>query len=267
LAIFDPHHAVWKEGGMSFSIKSPSPHADHLSGFQSLQSRFDADNVFQGTAVRLPLRTVNGAKRSLIKNKHVTSAEIQRLFEDFVTEEIGIALLFLNHIQTIEIHDVDVGGSQRVLAKVERIKSAEVPVRYEDVSCATYTCTISVTLEGQEPNSQSSWRIFRTTFPGTTLASLLEDRLKQDVSLTLQKHKLQPALGIAMPLSSQEILRKSGRLFTYLPLPLKTGFPCHIHGLFALTPDRQHLRNGEETGLVEGSDDWYEFDLQYLEGY
>ncbi|KAA1478276.1 hypothetical protein DENSPDRAFT_741097, partial [Dentipellis sp. KUC8613] len=45
-----------------------------------------------------------------------------------------------------------------------------------------------------------------------------------------------------------------GLLFTYLPLPLKTGLPAHIHALFALTPDRQHLRNAEEIGLAEGFD-------------
>ncbi|KAK0502390.1 hypothetical protein EDD18DRAFT_1048553, partial [Armillaria luteobubalina] len=47
----------------------------------------------------------------------------------------------------------------------------------------------------------------------------------------------------------------SGRLFTYLPLPIRTGFPCHVHGLFALTQSRQNLTNKTEIGIVRGSDD------------
>ena len=39
-----------------------------------------------------------------------------------------------------------------------------------------------------------------------------------------------------------------GRLFTFLPLPLKTGFPAHVHALFALTQSRQNLHNSGETG-------------------
>ncbi|KAF8804890.1 hypothetical protein BYT27DRAFT_7013500, partial [Phlegmacium glaucopus] len=36
--------------------------------------------------------------------------------------------------------------------------------------------------------------------------------------------------------------------------PLETGFPVHVHALFALTQSRQHLRNSGETGIVLQAD-------------
>ncbi|KAI0311764.1 hypothetical protein OF83DRAFT_1068263, partial [Amylostereum chailletii] len=52
-----------------------------------------------------------------------------------------------------------------------------------------------------------------------------------------------PQVGLAAPLDGPS---DSGRLFTFLPLPISTGYPCSINGTFALTVDRQHLLNPEE---------------------
>ncbi|KAJ3723890.1 hypothetical protein C8R42DRAFT_577934, partial [Lentinula raphanica] len=70
--------------------------------------------------------------------------------------------------------------------------------------------------------------------------------LQYNVGDHLQKDKLLPHVALAFPLSKQNF---QGHLFTLLPLPISTGFPIHIHGVFALTPDRQSLRNPEEMGI------------------
>ncbi|KIL57837.1 hypothetical protein M378DRAFT_56520, partial [Amanita muscaria Koide BX008] len=46
----------------------------------------------------------------------------------------------------------------------------------------------------------------------------------------------------------------SGRLFAFLPLPSKTGFPVHIHALFSMNSSRQRLRKPNERGIEHGSD-------------
>ena len=51
----------------------------------------------------------------------------------------------------------------------------------------------------------------------------------------------------------------SGKLFTYLPLPSDTYYPCSIHTPFALMVDRQTLRNEKEEGLIKGAVDQYVF--------
>jgi hypothetical protein len=139
------------------------------------------------------------------------------------------------------------------LARAKVIKS--IP----DVSATNATsyqleCSVEVTSIDTSSSTSRSWRIFEATYPDSEAADLVSNRLGYDVGPVLRQEKLLPKVGIAMPLLHQPTAAHSGRLYTYLPLPLSTGFPCHVHGLFALTPDRQHLRNGEETGVVEGVD-------------
>ena len=66
-----------------------------------------------------------------------------------------------------------------------------------------------------------------------------------------------PDVSLAIPLSIATQAETGGRLFTFLPLPLKTGFPTHIHAPFALTQSRQYLRNSGEAGIVSQADDQY----------
>jgi sacsin len=124
-----------------------------------------------------------------------------------------------------------------------------------DMNNATYRCNVEITTENSDPTSQS-WRVLHKSYPDSAATTSLSKQLGYDVGKKLQKHKLVPDIAIAMPIVPlTSSTAHFGRLYTFLPLPLSTGFPCHIHGLFALTKDRQHLRNGEEKGIVEGSDD------------
>jgi sacsin len=102
---------------------------------------------------------------------------------------------------------------------------------------------------------EKMWRITHSYFPQADSTSLLSLRLGEDPRPILSKHKLLSEMAIAIPLSILHKEENAGRLFTYLPLPLKTGFPGHVHGLFALTQSRQNLNNGGEIGIVRGSED------------
>jgi sacsin len=203
---------------------------------------------FSKTIIRLPLRTTAGAARSLIKKNSVEPSKIRQLFDDFIKEEIDIVLLFLTHISSIEMYEVDDQGITR-LASVELVKSASDS---QDANTTTYRSNVKVTTDILGCVSQS-WRVLCASYPDSEAATILSERLGYDVDPALKRQKLVPNIAIAMPLPLPSST-PSGRLYTYLPLPLSTGFRCHIHGLFALTPDRQHLRNGEETGVVKGDD-------------
>ena len=250
LAIFDPHHAFASSGGATFDfVEQPDIHADQLSGFDFFIPMASRIRPFSKTIIRLPLRTTAGAAKSLIKKDSVDPSKIRQLFDDFIKEEIGIVLLFLTHIFSIEIYEVDDQGIITCLASVELVKSAPDS---QDASFTTYRSNVKVTT-GIVGCVSQSWRVLCASYPDSEAVTILSDRLGYDVGPTLQRHKLKPYIAIAMPLPLQSST-SGGRLYTYLPLPLSTGFPCHIHGLFALTPDRQHLRNGEETGVVKGDD-------------
>lgn len=45
-----------------------------------------------------------------------------------------------------------------------------------------------------------------------------------------------------------------GRLFSTLPLPIRTKHPAHIHGMFSITPDRNSIHSGGDWTISEDSE-------------
>ncbi|KZP24219.1 hypothetical protein FIBSPDRAFT_1042283 [Athelia psychrophila] len=251
VAIFDPHHMFTETGGALFDFaKDSSKYADQLAGFDFFLEGNHAE-PFPKTVVRLPLRTRAGALSSRIKNEVVEPSKIHKIFESFIEEELAIALLFLTSVTSIKIYEVDDSGS-RCLAEAELVKGQ--PELRETGAEITTSYISGVNVSKENDADSKSWRIFGASYPRDEAAELLSERLGYDVAPALEKQKLRPNVAFAVPLDLESLKQNKGRLYTFLPLPLSTGFPCHVQALFALTPDRQHLRNSEETGLVEGVD-------------
>jgi len=158
---------------------------------------------------------------------------------------------------SIEVLEIDVDGkrSDLALSTIVKIPKVTRPLAMDQTENTTSTYVVETRIDSG-PSVTEKWRIQHTEFPQSDTKSRLCQRAGCDPSDVLSTHKLRAAIGLAIPLS---ILTPqgghSGRLYTYLPLPLPTGFPVHIHSLFALTQSRQNLRNREEKGLVRGSAD------------
>ncbi|KAJ7475161.1 hypothetical protein B0H11DRAFT_2034382 [Mycena galericulata] len=253
LAILDPHHSFAKSGGTKFDFSPKAlEYGDQLDAFEFFFPPNARNQDFPGSVIRLPLR-MPGAQSS-ISSKAVDATEIRQLFEDFVREEIGISLLFLKNITSVEVHEVDAHGDRRCLAKSSIQKSEGASWTTDKDRHTTLKCSVTV----ETPllgHVEKTWRIVHSFFPEGISTSLLAMRLGQDPRPILAKHKLLSEMAIAIPMSILTKEENSGRLFTYLPLPLKTGFPGHVHALFALTQSRQNLNNGGEIGIVRGSED------------
>ncbi|KAJ7034674.1 hypothetical protein C8F04DRAFT_1100594 [Mycena alexandri] len=252
LAILDPHH-YFASGGTKFEFAPKAvEYSDHLDAFEFFLPANARQQDFPGSVIRLPLRRP-GAQSS-ISSKAVDVSEIRQLFEDFIREEIGISLLFLKNITTVEIHEVEAQGDRRCLAKSTIRRDAIASSTSNNDRHTTFKCTATVEtpLLGRV---EKTWRIVHSYFPEAYSTSLLSLRLGQDPRGILEKHKLLSEMALAIPMSILTQEEKSGRLFTYLPLPLKTGFPANCHALFALTASRQNLNNGGEIGIVRGSED------------
>ncbi|KAJ7262754.1 hypothetical protein B0H12DRAFT_1104316 [Mycena haematopus] len=253
LGILDPHHHFTESGGIKLDfIPKAAEYSDQLDAFGFFLTPNVRHQDFPGSVIRLPLRKP-GAQSS-ISSKAVHATEIRQLFEDFVREEIGISLLFLKNITSIEVHEVDAQGGRRRLAKSSIQKDELVSWSADGDRHTSFKCRVAVEtpLLGRV---ERAWRIVHSYFPQAQSTSLLSLRLGEDPRPVLSKHKLLSEMAIAIPMSILAQDESSGRLFTYLPLPLKTGFPCHVHGLFALTQSRQNLNNGGEIGIVRGSED------------
>ncbi|KDR71813.1 hypothetical protein GALMADRAFT_253570 [Galerina marginata CBS 339.88] len=247
LAMFDPLRAFTDSTGIKKDLSLiSSQYPDQLTPFQ-----WFSDNIrtsFEGTVVRCPLRTAG----SRISSKVVAADDISHLFREFINEELGISLLFLHNIQKLEIYDINEEGRSTCLATLFISRS-------NPISCGqgneTFIATVTTTINGVV--QEKTWRVLHCPFHKDSTVELLSNMFPNSLNPTaiLKEHKLLANIGIATALNPTFADRTSGRLFTYLPLPLPTGFCAHIHALFALTQSRQHLRNPREIGIVPGSSD------------
>ena len=256
LAVFDPHLCFTSSGGINVDFTtSEANHTDQLSGFNSVDEI--GRKSYDGTIIRLPLRDEHAAKISELDQSVIKPELIELLMADFVRDEIAEVLLFLTNVSAIELRKVtDAGTTVLATAKI-----SSHPAEHRRSNAATEkTVQRSVTvvdhMEGKKTNT-TDWVVSYFS-PTADIPKVISERLKYDVSERLKRKKLRPDVALAFPLRiGLDSATTSGRLFTYLPLPIPTHFPCHVHALFALTPDRQHLVNADETGLPEKSDYQY----------
>ena len=240
--ILDPHHEFKTyPGGISIDIIDEGPvYQDQLTPFIPITK--DPYNFYQGTIFRLPLRTKNQAIRSRIKNEATAPSEIKQLLEGFGQNELEEAILFLKNISTIEIRHISSSGQEYFIGRAtidKRNTSSE--------SSALFTRQVNCEVSADNLHTRT-WGFSTFLTDKSTAAKIMSNRLGYNIGDELNKEKLVANVELAIPLGGPSI---QGRLFTLLPLPIKTGFPLHFNAVFALTPDRQSLKNVEEAGLPE----------------
>ncbi len=257
LAVLDPHHNILPSGGKRADILRV---ADNFSGhiaalnIDLLHPGYTPATALDASIIRLPLRQEQ--TESEISKKVVTCDEVKQLLTDLINEEIDIAMLFLSHISVIEVMEVDDTGVQYIGTTEIKRQHANPPDGKPEI--VHEICSVFNHLgSGSSIHSHrsQSWEIIRMTSSVESAVSLLSDILGCDVAPHLEREKLKPSVALALPMPLLPSRESPGRLFTFLPLPLPTGFPLHIHSLFALTQARQNLWNGSERGLVKGTRD------------
>lgn len=186
---------------------------------------------------RFPLRTEAQAQTSRIKDTAISVAEILELLETFCTDEAEESILFLKHVTQIKVKHVKRDGSEVILGAVEVENEGQ---RGEG---AVYR-HIAVTRRDGSTTTRT-WCNYRLTTGREQASEIIKSRLGYDVLAKLQTEKLSAVVELAFPLSGPRV---NGRLYTLLPLPILTGFPVHLNAVFALTPDRQSLKNLLEVG-------------------
>ena len=215
----------------------------HLRGFKHFLPDEWNGQMFDGTVVRLPLRT----EESELANRKVDPEEIRTLFNDFVQHEIDVSMLFLQHLRSINLIVISPHGH------LEEIASCAVDVA--DLPHNGVTKKIVHTRgTGLTPRAQE-WLVQSLHFEQQEALEHLRLRVPGLQEKVIKKHKLRPDVGIAFPLGVQTSVH--GHLFTFLQLPLQTAFPVHVHAYFALLPSRAALRWQAEKGVVKGSEDQY----------
>jgi sacsin len=249
LAILDPQHCFREDGGVRLNIVDNAlKYKDHLAAFDAILPHSQWGQFYHGSIFRCPLRT----SPSALSNKSTSVDEIAELLRSFAREELGISLLFLRNISAIEIYEVTACGDRVDIAaaSVTRSETKDYRGQYE-----THKATIR--FSSARSTEDEEWRVIHAPSSEIQAVELLDKRLGLTSSYadrTILGDKLNPTIDLAIPLNSSTS-SQNGRLFTFLPLPLKTGFPVHINALFSLTQSRQNLRNADEVGIVKNSED------------
>jgi hypothetical protein len=258
LAMLDPQKLTFAEGGVKYDFVNDASHADQLSGFDSFISVKERSKPFRGTIIRLPLRSAPSSIRDTVVN----ATEIRELLVEFIKAEIDAALLFLSHITSIEVYETNDEGRRRLIKIKKRVADRldyEIPHANICATSIIKTHKCSVAVESSEAvASCTTWRVLFSSHAPDISHRILSDRLKfnqdsTDLRNRLGSEKLLPRVGLAIPLSPQPAPRQ-GRLYTFLPLPLITGFPMHVHGLFALDSARRHLRGDVDAVNPQSTD-------------
>ncbi|KAF5350096.1 hypothetical protein D9756_009164 [Leucocoprinus leucothites] len=249
LAILDPHHYFRQDGGVRVNIvENFEQFSDHLCAFKSVLPESQWGKPYKGTIFRFPLRMTP----SQISNKITSVTEIAELLRSFAREELAVSLLFLRNISTIEIYEINNDGERIELAKASISRAT-----FEDYGSQYQTRKVTVRVSAAGSSEEEEWRIIHAPFSETEALQKLANRLEWPIThttRTLSEDKLNPTIDLAIPCDFSTTFSK-GRLFTFLPLPLRTDFPVHINSVFSLTQSRQNLRNADEVGIVGDSED------------
>ena len=257
MVMLDPQGDFFNEGGAKFTLEDipiEIRNSLNLAWFRETQGQ----DSFPGTVIRLPLRTDH--HRGRISNKTINCQEIEDHFQMFIRAEMDICLLFLSSLQSVEFWVIREG--ENIPSRVAL--SSIGPVIDTSHPNIAVSRRVETTLYSN-PSHENNWLIRWHSVPNSEAQHQLSTRINWDVGSTMETEKLTATVALAIQTGvSPEGHHASGRLFTYLPLPSGTDYPCNIHAPFALTADRQSLRNEHEKGLAKGSDDQYVFSNRTL---
>ena len=258
---FDPCHHAFEEGGLFEDVDTQN----QSNTYEEFLPKPLQNNGFSGTMIRLPLRSAATlSTTSLDGVKAIDKQQIKDLFDQFISSaEMDISLLFLTHLTSIEFYEIDDQGST-LLSQVRVTR--EMSESFEESTIGTAAANVQthraqVVCSGPQASAQT-WRILHVSFPESIAEEIISKRVSHS-SAVLLKNKLSSNVAVAFPLSNRTV----GRLFTFLPLPIPTGFPCHVHGLFALNQNRRGLKHGDLSELSPTSEDRYVigfFPLYYI---
>jgi sacsin len=156
-----------------------------------------------------------------------------------MNKEMGLSCLFRKNIKCVEMHQIGLTGTSRLLATMTASRS---DIAHSALSMVTVEITRSEVVERKE------WYSLHSNPSRDEAVDILSQQpgsSRSAVTHTFRASKFSPEVKIAIDVTG--VVR--GRLFTYLPLPIFSGFPVHIHALFGITNSRSHLRRAP-VGLV-----------------
>uniref|UniRef100_A0A674K238 Sacsin/Nov domain-containing protein n=1 Tax=Terrapene triunguis TaxID=2587831 RepID=A0A674K238_9SAUR len=215
-----------------------------LFGFQT-QEPFD----FPGTLFRLPFRTEEEARESRISQVAFSVDRVERLqsgFRDFC----HLLLLFLRGVREVSLKRLpnqapspEATQSLATLCR-EQIKSLE----NAGDSRTGQSSIEQLTVQWESDITISHYLVHTAQGTGESLV-LFQQGMRDGTQPS------PPSAGVALPLAPTEPGKWAphldgfdGRVFCFLPLPIASGLPVHLHGAFAVLSNRKGLWDATAKG-------------------
>lgn len=243
LLILDPHRSWSRDteqpGGPAWDVAQNHDSLEmknQLATFGAFQ--LDLGRVLPETIVRIPLRTTEQAKTSKIKQHAPRVDEIEQILRQFCEDIEQGQLLFLKNVCKVTVrmnHNVLLTAQKSF---DDQSKRAAVPKEFSLLYSSADAQKADVALKFVTKINYENATGFRSE---SFLVQHYMSRSCGDPCLDkwAKEWKLFPWVAVAAPIGGQ--VDFAGRLFSTLKLPLDARLPVHVHGLFAIAPDRARL--------------------------
>lgn len=201
-------------------------------------------NPFNGTTIRIPLRTDKQAKESEISNNVVTPQELLTVFEHYQTDVVE-TMLFLKSIERVEFYlDTQRLGFTQI-RNLDQTRDMRAAVMSAIVSGREVSHGMQVEIDQTYSyaarsvhNSSYVYHVRQHVFD--LEAQSMSPRLRQWIT----EDKAVPWISLAARVSEtpSSDSKWCGRIFVALPLPIRVDNTLvNVHGMFAVGRDRRSL--------------------------
>jgi len=220
------------------------------------------ENQFKGTIFRLPLRDETSLKKSKISNEIFTYEDFLKWVDEWKNNSQN--LLFLRHIHRLVLQEADENGNVKVLLEIKTKNRDEIENINSQIQNEFDNKTLLEICEDwkscdkelplfrykqkfeikyhNKPTEYKTYAVINGLFRGEN--NSLIDLAMQVLQITPNPRKVLPWAGVAVEINNKnEPIKTESKLFTFLPLPIKSNYPVHIHGWFDLNPKRTEITN------------------------
>ena len=238
-----PHlrlHTRRGDNGLRFNFVEQGPYpADQMAPFGVGVG--DGTGKFEGTIIRIPLRTEEQAKTSEIIPLAMTPEDILNEFKAFQSE-VSESLLFLKNIEKIEFKLDDQALGFAEIINVAGIRAIRQQIKNTITNATFGSFAFQMKISHSYNHGAHQITSMRTFHLQHRFADISADASSRDLAEWASKESFFPWIAVAAPLIPWSTTEPQSRIFVTLPLPIfmKENI-VNIHGMFALSRDRRSL--------------------------
>ena len=207
---------------------------------------FDLNNEgYPGTLFRFPFRTAQTSRRSKICKRIYEKRKVDNLVRA-LREQGNLLLLFLKHIKKVSVFELNEGCSPSDATEIFSIQCSRSDEKRLNLmkspkcvhSCIT-TVNITVCDSVERKQTESTWFLSSSVKDGP---SDLRHCSEASGLLPLAEVAIKVATGTNQKISCIPISDfKCGKVFCFLPLPIKSCLPFHVNGFFSIGKSRRNV--------------------------